>query len=130
MVDKVFNLISDHCISVNALYAAMNNPSDGNIITSIGIKAVDSKGKCVNIVVSLQNGCMPLIDGKEVLRYDSSDVTVTKHMSRVRVSVPNCENEQLVMWMMCDTINNQYMINFVISRGINLSPTSHGLMGT
>lgn len=114
---------------MNALYAAMNIPSEGNIITSIGIRAVDANGRCVSIAVGLENGCNPLVNGAEMLHYDKSHVSVTKHMSRVRVSVPNCENEQLVMWIMCQRINGQSLIDFVISRGVNLSPTSHGLIG-
>ena len=33
------------------------------------------------------------------------------------------------MWVLCEDINRQKMIDFVFSRGINLSPSSHGLVG-
>lgn len=32
-----FNLVSDMCVSVNAHYTPMRNPSDGNIISAIGM---------------------------------------------------------------------------------------------
>ena len=55
---------------------------------------------------------------------------MSKHMSQVRLSVPNCESEQLVMWVLCEEINGQKMIDFVVSsRGINFSPSSRGLVG-
>ena len=41
-----FNLISDTCVSVNALYSPMINPSKGNIISKIGILAEDNSGTC------------------------------------------------------------------------------------
>ena len=128
-IGKMFNLISDRCVSVNALYDAMNNSLDANIITSIGVKAVDNQGQCINIIVSVKDQCNPQINGMQALRYDQSGINVAKHMSRVRLSVPNCESEQLVMWILCEDINGQKMIDFLISRGINLSPSSHGLVG-
>ena len=128
-IGKTFNLISDRCVSVNALYDAMNNSLDANIITSIGVKAVDDQGQCINIIVSAKDQCNPQINGVQALRYDQSGIIVAKHMSRVRLSVPNCESEQLVMWVLCEDINGQKMIDFVVSRGINLSPSSHGLVG-
>ena len=107
----------------------MNNSLDANIITSIGVKAVDNQGQCINIIVSVKDQCNPQINGMQALRYDQSGINVAKHMSRVRLSVPNCESEQLVMWILCEDINGQKMIDFLISRGINLSPSSHGLVG-
>ena len=133
--NKIFNLISDHCTSVNAHYAPMDIPERGNIIDSVGIRAVDTAGKCVNIRVSIESGCTPNIstgDGvtQPVTRYNSQGVSVSTHRNhRVRVSVPNCENVQLVMWVICESMNRQEMVKFVITRGINLRPTSHGLLG-
>ena len=65
----------------------------------------------------------------QALCYYQSGINVAKHMSRVRLSVPNCENEQLVMWILCEDINGQKMIDFVISRGISFGPAAHGLVG-
>ena len=128
-VNKVFNLVSDRCVSVNALYVSMNNPDDGNVITSIGIKAVNNRGQCVNIVISLAEQCIPAVNSQQFMYYNKYGILVMKHDGRVSVSVPNCENEQLVMWIMCRTIAGQEMIDFTITRGLNLRPTSHGLIG-
>lgn len=133
--NKAFNLISDRCTSVNALYAPMNVPENGNIIKSVGIRAVDSMDQCVDITVGLENGCIPTVSPNqssavEMTRYTLHGVSVSKHQNnRVRVSVPNCENLQLVMWVVCEQVNSQEMIKFVITRGVNLRPTSHGLLG-
>ena len=128
--NEIFNLVSDRCTSVNALYGSLNTPDNGNIITAVGVIAVNRQAECVDIRVSLEEGCMPLIN--QVLatsRYSSSGVSVRKYGQRVRISVPNCENTQLVMWLLCEEIEDQGMIRFVMSRGVNLQPTSHGLLG-
>ena len=52
-----------------------------------------------------------------------------RYSNRVRVSVPNCELVDLVMWVMVVEMRGENMIKFVIMRGVNLSPTSHGLVG-
>ena len=132
--DTIFNLISDRCTSVNALFTAMTPPSTGNIISTIAIKAVDYRGNCIEIEVSLQLQCMPVIHGSDgqavtVSRYNIHGVSVRKHRQGVRVAVPNCENTPLVVWILCDDIRNQSMLKFVISRGVNLRPTSHGILG-
>ena len=133
--NKFFNLVSDRCTTINALFAPMNVPENGNIIYSVGIRSVDRTGQCVDITVGLENGCIPRISTNhssavETERYSSQGVSVSMHQGdRARVSVPNCENLQLVMWVICERVNGQEMIKFVITRGINLRPTSHGLLG-
>ena len=47
----------------------------------------------------------------------------------MRVSVPNCESVQLVMWIVCEEVRGEEMLKFTITRGVNLRPTSHGLLG-
>ena len=54
---------------------------------------------------------------------------MVKRSERVRVGVANCNKEGVVIWVMCDVVRGQKMIDFVVSRGANLSPTSHGLLG-
>ena len=107
----------------------MNNPSNGNIITAIGVKAVNTQGHCVNIIVTLSQQCVPLVESSLTMYYRKHGVSVMKHGEGVSVSVPNCENEQLIMWIMCLTIGSQKMIDFNIRRGLNLRSTSHGLLG-
>ena len=125
------NLISDTCVSVNAHYTAINRTIDTNVISTVGIKAVNSNGLCVNIEVGVQNGCVPVIteagnSSVAMNRYRSGRISVRKHRERVRISLPNCENVQLVMWITCQNLQR---IHFVVTRGINLRPTSHGLLG-
>ena len=130
----MFNLISDRCTSVNALFTAMTPPLTGNIVSNVAITAIDYRGGCINIEVSLQSQCMPVIytsDGTTTSssRYSLNGVSVRRHQHGVRVAVPNCENTPLVLWVLCESIRNTSMIKFVISRGVNLRPTSHGLLG-
>ena len=127
-----FNLISDRCLSVNALYSPMNDPRNGNVIGSIGITSVDNLGRCIRVTVShsVDGICTLLVNGMEQSRYDEgAGIVVVKRSGRVRVGVANCNKEGVVMWVMCDVVRGQKMIDFVVSRGANLSPTSHGLLG-
>ena len=132
--DAIFNLISDRCTTVNALYSAMVPPASGNIVSEVGIKAVDSRGDCLNIGVSLRTQCMPVITGSGTTtvlsRYNAHGVSVRRHRKGVRVAVPNCENTRLVMWVLCDEVRGQRMVKFVVARGVNLRPTAHGILGT
>lgn len=126
-------MISDRCVSVNALYSPMANPENGNVISSVGVVAVDNSGRCVGVRVGLDNQCVPVLKigatQRETSQYNSNGVIITKRLSRVRLSVPNCENAQLVIWLSCETQLSQGFVQFTITRGINLRPTSHGLIG-
>jgi len=130
MANRIFNLVSDECTTVNAHYAPMNIPENGNIISRVGVRAVSNSGFCKNVRVEL-DGCRAFIDGTEVIGLrEEQGVEVRRMRSRVRISVPNCDNLRLVMWVMCQNISGQTMLRFVITRGLNLRPTSHGLIGT
>lgn len=131
-----FNLVSDTCATVNAHYAASNSPDlrGLNVISTIGVRAVNQLNRCVNIEVGHENGCVPVISEDNLsprvfLRYQQAGITVSKHRNQVRISVPNCRNIQLVMWITCQNISGFSMIRYDITRGINLRPTSHGLIG-
>ena len=133
--DIILNLVSDTCTIVNAAYEPMNVAEDGNIIGTIGISAADSDGNCHNIEVGLapSGASFPIevfIDDVEVSGVVQIDaVRVRRYSNRVRISVPNCELIDLVMWIMHMEIGGQNMLKFVITRGSNLAPTSHGLIG-
>ena len=127
--NTIFNLVSDVCTSINANYTAMNIPENGNIISQIGILAKPNTGQCKNVRVELE-GCRAFIDDMEVIGVRNEEgVAVRRMRNRVRISVPNCNNLNLVVWVMCQNNNGQPMIRFVITRGLNLRPTSHGLLG-
>ena len=123
-----FNLISDTCVSVNALYSPMINPSKGNIISKIGILAEGNSGTCQQIEADLE-GCTARVNGAKVTMYNQNGIQVNRRTNRIRISVPNCETEDLVMWVICEVHRGQPMIKFVVARGFNLRPTSHGLVG-
>jgi predicted secreted protein len=130
--NSVFNLISDICVCVNAHYAPMIIPSNGNIINQIGVVAEDSTGQCQRIQVNLTE-CAASVNGVSVTSYNQNGISVIRRSGfkfpRVRISVPNCENIDLVMWVVCEERSGQPMIKFVVARGHNLTPTSHGLIG-
>ena len=123
-----FNLISATCVSVNALYSSMIDPSDGNIISNIGVLAEDSNGVCQEIEADL-DGCTAHVNGTIVTMYNQDGICVRRQTNRIRISVPNCEGTDLVMWVICEVQGEQPMIKFVVARGFNLRPTSHGLVG-
>ena len=101
----------------------------------MGIRVADSAGNCYNVEVRSSSpgsnyDLDAFVDGQPVFgvaRVDS--VQVRRYSNRVRVSVPNCELVDLVMWVMVVEMRGENMIKFVIMRGVNLSPTSHGLVG-
>ena len=125
-----FNLISDTCVSVGAFLSEVGGL---NIITSVGIRAEDNDGMCRNIQVNLE-GCALSVENSEgamntVQSFLMAGVSARKvGTRRVRISVPNCENLRLVMWVICEQEPTN-MIRFQVARGLNLAPTSHGLLG-
>ena len=132
-----FNLVSDLCVSINAHYARVRSGVDINIIDRIGVRAVNGAGQCHNISTDL-NGCRALVDDVEIaMLYRMRGINVRKYPTRVRIAVPNCEDHDLVMWIICQTGtftngNTTFetpMIRFVIVRGFNLAETSHGILG-
>ena len=128
--NTVFNLVSDACTSVNAYYSSTgSHPVDINVITKIGIVAIDSNGVCQRIRVDL-DGCTAFVNDTQINEsYQLADIGVRRIGDRVRVSVPNCGNPNLVSWVVCEQTMGLKMIRFVISRGLNLRPASHGIIG-
>ena len=147
--DKYFNLVSDGCTSVNAHYANVPEFDTLNIIDSMSIVAVDSLGECHNITIDA-GSCNPIIDGNggpekrkrhaPSMHYDAYSISVYSHAPWVRISVPNCADNALTMWVICQNeqlydpntdkmIGPVDMIKFEITRGLNLKETSHGLLG-
>lgn len=129
--NSYLNLVSDKCTSVNAYYISLANPLAGNIIGGIGINAVDQDGVCRRIETRL-DACSALVDGDALSideSYNKAGITVTRRRNRTRIAIPNCGNIDLVLWFICQNIQGQMMSKFVIARGVNLQPTSHGIVG-
>jgi hypothetical protein len=138
--DAIFNLVTDECATVNAHYHDLTNYL--NVIDQIGVRAVDNNGMCRNIQVDV-NGCAASIDGAPLAvgaRYSSGGINVRTYSNRVRISVPNCAELTLVMWVICETrtledpfgngVVTGDMIKFVVARGLNFGHRkAHGLLG-
>ena len=113
-----FNLLSDLCVSVNAYYSS--NPYFGNVISAVGIRASDDTDTCHNISIvqnSVTGACETSINGGPKLTVGSDSrnngVNVKQRMlSRVRVSVPNCEKTSLIMWVTCQRVSGEFMMRF------------------
>ena len=123
-----FNLVSDQCVSITAQYQQSTDDTSLNFIGRIGVLAVDNDGDCRHITVD-GNGCTATVGTTEVTQtapYNNSGVRVRRNKSYYRIAVPNCELQDLVVWAICE---NRNTLRFVITRGFNLQPTSHGLVG-
>ena len=138
--DAFFNLVTDECATVNAHYHDLTNYL--NVIDQVGVRAVDNNGLCRNIQVDVDS-CSASIDGTQLLagsRYNQGGISVRRYSNRVRISVPNCNELSLVMWVICETrtLEDPFgdgqvtgdMIKFVVMRGLNFGHRmAHGLLG-
>ena len=125
-----FNLVTDECASVNAQY--INATQSVNVIDQIGVRALDTSNKCVNIRVKI-NGCFAEVNGIPTMRYSSDGISMKTYSNRIRISVPNCASISLVMWVICEKSNIEGQdidaIKFVVMRGLNFGRRAHGLLG-
>ena len=139
-----FNLISDECTSVSAFYQTASTPSpniDLNVVTQIGVRAVGNSDSCYNIQVNLDGACSATVNGDPATNNTFDGITVRQYprSRRVRISVPNCADTMLVMWVFCrdgeveDPVTWVYFdvtfIRYVVMRGLNLNEQSHGIIG-
>ena len=130
-----FNMITDKCASINARYSSASQYL--NIIDRIAVRAMDNSSTCVNIEVKVQN-CSAAVDGVALPvmgRYYQGGVSVRRYSNRVRVSVPNCADTTLVMWMVCQEAHFPHdgvtanLVNLVVMRGLNYGRVAHGILG-
>ena len=143
--DKVFNLISDECTTVNAHYAKapIASPNiDLNVVDAIGVVALSLSGsECVNILIELDT-CQATVNNTDVHGvYQGDGIRVREYTNRVRIAVPNCARAgtDLVMWAFClngrteDPVTwesyNFTFIRLTVMRGLNFQEQSHGLVG-
>ena len=125
---KYFNLISDTCTSVNALFTQLPSNPRLNRMSEIGVYARGTSNQCTRIQINLDS-CAGYVDGQVISStYSRSGISVRPYLNRWRVSVPNCvSSPSLVMWISCE--QDPDMLRFRIARGNNLTPSSHGLLG-
>lgn len=138
--DQWFNLVTDECASVNARYHDLT--SYLNVINQIGVRATDENNECKNILVDV-NGCSASVNGIPLNGqvYTADGISVRSYPNRVRISVPNCQELNLIMWVFCETRTladpeapggsiSGDMIKFVVMRGLNFGHRqAHGLIG-
>ena len=139
--DEWFNLVTDECTSVNAHY--ISTATGGlNVINQIAIRAADVAGSCREILVR-REGCTVELDGIRLnvsARINENNITIRHFSRRVRVAVPNCQEQSLVMWITCETrtVQNSVFddpivfdsIRFDVMRGLNFRHRdSHGIIG-
>lgn len=99
-----FNFVTNECVTVNAHYTSVSVYRYSHIIDRVGVRAVDENSQCMNIGVNL-NQCTPHINGKILKlnrRYSSGGIKVIRHSNHVHISVPNCADIALVMWVICE----------------------------
>ena len=126
--NEIFKLVSDHCVSVTAEYIESVNNNNLNFINKIGVLAVDNGGDCQNITIDA-DGCVASVGRVAVSQapYHINGISVRKLRNKFHIAVPNCELQDPIVWVICETKSS---LKFVIMRGSNLQPTSHGLIGT
>lgn len=126
---------------MNAHYVQPHIGVDINVIDSVAVQAVDSANECSQIQMNL-GGCSVRVNDSEILTnipYERNGISVRRYSNRVRVAVPNCEKNVIVMWVLCESgsLRNPdtgvdittEMIKFVVARGISISEVAHGLLG-
>ena len=85
------------------------------------------------------DSCGVTLNGEEIESVTIDGVAIRKFIRRVYVSVPNCGDNGLAMFIHCmqrqlrDPVTNDPvtvdLIQFRVARGLGLAPSSHGLAG-
>lgn len=145
-MNQWFNLVTDECTSVNAYYTNFTDNSDPdfqlNVISQVAVRAVENNSMvCREILVDL-DGCSVELDGAPLpmSRYNMNGISIRRYPRRVRISVPNCRERSVIMWVTCETqeIANHFtgevfvgdMLRVDVMRGLNFGHVdSHGLIG-
>ena len=127
-----YNLISDTCTSVTALYSAGVVNAEMNVITKIGVRNQGTSGTCHSVKVDLDN-CSASLDGAYVNKSSTASVDgvrLSVRRSHIRVSVPNCKaSRSITLWVTCTTRRSESLLEVVVSREDGLEPTAHGVIG-
>jgi hypothetical protein len=149
MANTWFNFITDMCTNVNAHYAPVIDPPvviddqviEFNIIDQIGVIAINDDKECVEITVDV-NGCKAEVKGAPIAsQFKDKGISVRKIQNRVRIAVPNCGEQRLIMWVTCETrtltapktlveFKDFPVLRFDVKRGLNFGHVdSHGIIG-
>ena len=130
---KYYNLISDECMQMNALYQAFKNFENENFIKEIGLLIKNSEDNCTEISLRA-NLCSPVIDGIPFNEsYDEDEITIINTgKRRFEITVPNCkatEADDIKFEIACHKTKGQKVIQFNIERGGGIKPGAHGIVG-
>ena len=129
-----YNFISDECTQVSGHYDETTDPDPEsfNRVDRIDITAVNDFQQCVSISVALDNGgCTATVGGNMLSgQYSSYGVSVQQTGHRTRVSVPNCADNKLIMYVMCQGLGTTVpYVELKVVHGVNLRESSHGVIG-
>ena len=127
-----------------------------NVMDLVTVVAIDNQNSCHRIQMDV-NGCKVTFDGIEVKRngnlseisrndsyhvspFVSNGVEIRLYNNRAQISVPNCADLSVSMWIACQNqlVTDPYtdvplgyvpMLKVVVNSGINIQEQSHGLIG-
>ncbi len=126
-----FNLVTDQCLSINALFTAVVPKID--VITSVGIQAINDKGDCVSILVERKDCSVSIGGEKMVDTFANAGIYVQRSDEEVFISVPNCGgNPAIRLRCISRNLGNSQgdLINLIIMRGQGIGGRrAHGLIG-
>ena len=130
---KYYNLISDECIQMNALYQAFKNFDNENFIKEIGFLVKNSEDNCTEISMRA-NRCLPVIDGIPFNKsYDENGITIINSgKQRFEITVPNCkatDADDIKFEIACRKTKGQKVVQFNVVRGGGIKPGAHGIVG-
>eukprot|EP00731_Ephydatia_muelleri_P017154 Em0010g252a len=123
----IFNMVSTHCTSVNALYSSLDGQR--NVISTLGLLAVDNSGVCVRVEVGAGD-CVPTVGRARLSsQYNQNGVSVTWSKGLVNIGVPDCSHGNMVVSVSCNVIGSRAILGINVMRQLDHHPGSHGLLG-
>ena len=129
--NAIYNLVSDMCVSINGEFVQMPAPRQHlNALGSVGMVAIDNAGQCLSLIVRHDGDCVASVNGQPVqTSYNRNGISIARSARHVHIKVPDCDHVDLTMWVMCQRVEGYNMMKYVVTRGLNMHPTSHGLIG-
>ena len=142
LVDGLVNdtLTGDPLFTVPILTGLINQTTNPSDIPSHCYEVHGRAGEYFNLI---SDECSATINGNILnsREYSNDGIRIRWNVmnTRVSIAVPNCADNQLVMWVFCshgqveDPVTWVYynitFMRFVVMRGLNLNEFSHGIIG-
>ena len=130
-----YNMISDHCYSVNARYTLRQTMGEElNVIDQVTVHTARTNGHCVDIVIELDGPTCVTTVNEAVLgenHFNNGGVEVWSFRDKALVTVPSCGKEFVPVEFIvkCREFRNTNSIEFQVQNGRGISPDAHGLIG-